>query len=114
MSYSHADTSFDEDAPQSYAATLHDPFSDEELVTLLSFAQNASLIEISQNGIVSFRHVQSHALVCCMKAPLNHACCSTLNTATAFRRRSVCSSSEPAAAAACSTSAALRCVTSSI
>ena len=56
MSYSHADTSFDEDAPQSYAATLHDPFSDEELVTLLSFAQNASLIEISQNGIVSFRH----------------------------------------------------------
>jgi HEAT repeat protein len=56
MSYSQADTRFDEDAPQSYAAALHDPFSDEELVTLLSFAQNASLIEISQNGSISFRH----------------------------------------------------------
>ena len=56
MSFSNTDTSFDDDDPQSYAATLHDPYSDEELVTLLSFAQNASLIEISQNGSVSFRH----------------------------------------------------------
>ena len=54
--YSHADTSFDDDASQSYTTTLHEPYSDEELVTLLRFAQSASLIEISQDGIVSFRH----------------------------------------------------------
>jgi len=34
----------------------HEPYSEEELVSLLRFAQSTSLIEISQAGIVSFRH----------------------------------------------------------
>ncbi|HWZ18115.1 MAG TPA: hypothetical protein VNW73_04910, partial [Ktedonobacteraceae bacterium] len=34
----------------------HEPYALEELVTLLRFAQSTSLIEISQAGIVSFRH----------------------------------------------------------
>ena len=39
-----------------YTSSLHGPSREEELVTLLRFAQSASLIEISQGGIVSFRH----------------------------------------------------------
>ena len=56
MSYLQAATNFDDDASESFTTTLHDPYSHEELVTLMSFAQSASLIEISQNGILSFRH----------------------------------------------------------
>ena len=56
MSYFQAGTSFDDDTPESLTTTLHDPYNNEELVTLMSFAQSASLIEISQNGILSFRH----------------------------------------------------------
>ena len=40
-------------APES---TLHKPYSLEELIRLLQFAQSATLIEISPHGIVSFRH----------------------------------------------------------
>ncbi len=41
---------------QSYKSALHEPYSEEDLIALLSFAQSASLIEISQDCILSFRH----------------------------------------------------------
>ena len=51
---SHSDSQNDINQP--YAITLHEPYSQEELVNLLQFVQSASLIEISPGGIVSFRH----------------------------------------------------------
>jgi hypothetical protein len=51
---SHSDA-YDE-INQSYTSTLHEPYSHEELIKLVQFAQSASLIEISPGGIVSFRH----------------------------------------------------------
>jgi HEAT repeat protein len=41
---------------QAPTGILHEPYSQDELVRLLQFAQNAALIEISPGGILSFRH----------------------------------------------------------
>ena len=54
--YPKSDLESYDDAHLSCTSTLHEPYSEEELVTLLRFAQSASLIEISQAGVVSFRH----------------------------------------------------------
>jgi len=44
------------DSALQYSSTLHEPYSEEELVKLLRFAQSTTLIEIGQDGIVTFRH----------------------------------------------------------
>lgn len=41
---------------RSYTDKVHEPYSHEQLVKLLQFAQSASLIEIGSNEILSFRH----------------------------------------------------------
>ena len=53
---SKSDSGAYDSAGQSYESTIHELYSEEELIKLLGFAQSASLIEISQNGIISFRH----------------------------------------------------------
>ncbi len=45
-----------DDRDQASISMLHEPYSLEELVRLLQFAQSAALIEISPGGIVNFRH----------------------------------------------------------
>ena len=54
-STSHSN-SYDNDNNLQYTSILHEPYSEQELVTLLRFAQSTALIEISQGGIISFRH----------------------------------------------------------
>src|SRR6266571_3913322 len=56
MRHSKSDSDAYDGTHQSYASTLHEPYSQEELIQLMRFAQSASFIEISQGGIVSFRH----------------------------------------------------------
>jgi HEAT repeat protein len=53
--YSTSNSNSYDNAPQ-YTSTLREPYSEQELVTLLRFAQNTTLIEISPGGIISFRH----------------------------------------------------------
>jgi HEAT repeat protein len=53
-STSHSDSQ--DDINQLSRSTLHKPYSQEELVKLLQFAQSSYLIEISPDGIMSFRH----------------------------------------------------------
>src|SRR6266480_2782797 len=54
--HSQSDSDSFDGTHRSYTSTLHEPYSEEKFVKLLRFAQSASFIEISQGGIVSFRH----------------------------------------------------------
>jgi HEAT repeat protein len=54
--HSNSDSDSYDGMNQSYTGTLHKPYSQEELIQLVRFAQSASFIEISQSGIISFRH----------------------------------------------------------
>jgi HEAT repeat protein len=45
-----------DDLSQAPEHSLHEPYSQEALARLLQFTQNATLIEISPGGILSFRH----------------------------------------------------------